>query len=307
LLRPSFFELYASERLTSTLRPALRFVLEVLSMRHPSLMALAARSDEIFAVSSTVLELSQLAKHSATIAESFYGLRRSPSFSIPHALDSSKQRLSAVQVAASVFASVIFPFVKLKLDEMFAAQSGGVLRDLFQSSGPGSLRFNQRSPRPGAATLSERRPRTLREFASLVRALAASLQANQRFVDWYPLCSALYEGIPLIFNILYMLGRTQYFSPGLALQGLVVRRLTGHEMQAQTTVGHDGLRPAHRKGPALTSALASGTDAILSCAKYAFITGIFAFRFLEYYYAAEVRRKLFTGSSAFCLHFCLAN
>jgi peroxin-12 len=308
VLRPSFFELYASERLTSTLRPALRFVLEVLSMRHPSLMTLAARSDELFAVSSTVLELSQLAKYSATMAESFYGLRRSPSFSVSQALDLSKQRLSAVQVTASVVLSVMFPLGKSKLDELFAAQSGGVLRDLFQPSGVGSLRNHRLSPRPGEANLSGRRPQTLREFARLLRALAARLQASQRFVDWYPLCSALYEGIPLIFNVLYMLGRTRYFSPSLALQGLVVRRLTGREMQAQTAVRHNGLGREHRKGPALTSALASGTDSILSCAKYAFIAGIFAFRFLEYYYAAEVRHELGTAfGNCFLLPLYLPN
>jgi peroxin-12 len=288
-LRPSYFEVFASERLTGTLRPALRFVLEVLSVRNPSLMALAGRSDDIFAMLSAVLETSQLVKHSATIAESFYGLRRSTSFSASKALSSGRRRLSTGQVAASVFLSVLVPYAKVKLDASFAAESGGALRELIRPAARGAIRVG-----PNAGSLSSRgtnrpagTPRTFREFASFIRELATRFYAAEHFIRWYPPCSALYEGVALMFNMLYMFGHTRYFSPSLALQGLVVRRLTAREIQGHVIRGRLGNSKGRERRPAL-AAISSGADAVLSAAKYAFVAGIFAFRFLEYYYAAEV-------------------
>jgi hypothetical protein len=142
-------------------------------------------------------------------------------------------------------------------------------------------------------------PRTLRECASLIRELAARFNVAEHFIRWYPSCSALYEGVALVFNMLYMFGHARYFSPSLALQGLVVRRLTAREIQGPVVRGRLGNSYVPESRPAL-AAISSGADAVLSAAKYAFVAGIFAFRFLEYYYAAEVSARVISRRSHSC-------
>jgi peroxin-12 len=279
--RPHFFELYAAERLTSALRPALRYTLEVLSVRNPSLLPYAARADDIFTAVSLVLEASQLSASSSTLSESFYGLRRAPAFTPAAALP-----LSRAQVVAALLSTVLLPHAKIKLDAAYSARTGGALAQLAPPHG----RLPWRSADAAAVVAGSRRrshrPRRLRTVADLaaaIRALAVRLHVEELFVRWYPWFNAAYEGAALLFNVLYLLGYTRYFSPTLLLHGLVVRRLTAREL-AESELGGAAARGAPRGG-----ALATAAGWALSGAKHLFVTSVFAFRFLEYYYAAESR------------------
>jgi peroxin-12 len=269
-LRPSFFELYAAERLTSALRPALRYALEVFSVRNPTLMPLAARSDDIFVVASLFLETTNLSTSASTLAESFYSLRRSrvatqePSKSRPTGL-------SLGQIFASVVLSVIVPHVKLKLDEAYSARSGGPLADLMRSSRASTAARSESPPRPaGSEQCKFRVPRSVRELAALLRAISSRLRVENNFLRWYPVANAVYEGVALLFNAAYLFGHTRYFNASFALQRLVVRRLTPREGAAASMV-----QPSTTAG------------AVLSVARHAAIATVFAYRFLEYYFAAE--------------------
>jgi hypothetical protein len=53
---------------------------------------------------------------------------------------------------------------------------------------------------------------------------------RRHLIKLYPLFHALYEGMQLAYQIAYLAGRTQYFSPWLHLLSLKVRRLALHDM-----------------------------------------------------------------------------
>lgn len=279
--RPHFFELYAAERLTSALRPALRYMLEVLSVRNPSLLPYAARADDLFTAVSLVLEASQLATSSSTLSESFYGLRRARAFSSP-----ASQHLSQRQVIASVLSTVLLPHAKLKLDAAFSARTGGALAQLVSSAGSMPWRHNGAAESSGTRGQAQgpsqrRRLRTIADLAAALRALALRMRLEELFVKYYPHFNAVYEGAALLCNVMYLFGYTRYFSPTLLLHGLVVRRLSAREL-AQAEIG-----AAAQLGQSSPVGTAAGY--LLSGAKHAFVASVFAFRFLEYYYAAESR------------------
>jgi peroxin-12 len=223
-----------------------------------------------------VLEASQLAASSATLAESFYGLLRAPSFAPVPA-----PRLPAAQVAATLLFTVVVPHAKLKLDAAYEARSGGALAPLMRGTGwrpPAAP-----TPAPAPASAPARRPHALAKLAAVIRALAARLRLEELLVEWYPTFHAVYEGLGLLFNVAYLFGRARYFGPALMLQRLVVRRLTARELAAGALSG--ALSPSSpSSGP-----LAAAAGLALSGAKRAFVASVFAFRFLEYYYAAESR------------------
>lgn len=269
--RPHFFELYASERLTSTLRPALRYALELLSVRHPSLLPYASCSDLIFTSLALILDATHLSVHSGTISESFYGLRRARSFS-PSAAPPLRQR----SIAAALALSVLLDHAKLKLDAAYTARSSG------SAAARRPLPAASASAESAGAVAAARRVRSLSDLAAVIRLLAARWRLRELFVKFYPAFNALYEGSGLLFNIAYLLAGTRYFSPSLMLQGLVIRRLTARELA-------DADRPAAARGAVRPGPLAAGVGVALAGAKHLFVTGVFAFRFLEYYIAAEQR------------------
>lgn len=281
--RPHFFELYAAERLTGALRPALRYTLEVLSVRNPSLLPYAARADDIFTTLSLVLEASQLAASSSTLSESFYGLRRARTFS-----SSASDRISRAQVLASVVSTVLLPHAKLKLDAAYSARTGGVLAQLVSSAGnvpwrPDGVRASAHPPHAASPPQPQRRRRlrTVADLAAAIRALVLRLRLEDLFVKWYPHFNAVYEGAALASNVMYLFGYTRFFSPTLLLHGLVVRRLSPREL-AEAEIG--AVTKRDTRGTVATAA-----GYALSGAKHAFVASVFAFRFLEYYYAAESR------------------
>lgn len=286
--RPSFFELYAAERLTSALRPALKYVLEVLSVRSPSLMPLLTHSDDIFSSICVVLETFQLVSSSATLAESFYGLRRDKDFALTPGTR-LHNRLSRSQIVLSVLFNVIIPHVKLRLDQTYTTMSGGTLASLMTPQVLQSLRGS--SHRPAAVSNRfEILPSTIATFLVRAHLALSNLPCGELFLRWYPIASTLYDGVILIFNTLYLFGHTRYFSPFLALQGLVVRRLSVGELLYQDEHSQFEVSTSSFMRRDLLGIVAAILRRMIIYSKHAFITSIFIFRFLEHYFAADVRQ-----------------
>lgn len=80
------------------------------------------------------------------------------------------------------------------------------------------------------------------------RARAVAIRA---FLAVYPWAYAAHEGARFAYQLLYLLGRTPYYSPELHLAGLQVVRLTGQEaVSASGRVGSEGgtaLRALHSR------------------------------------------------------------
>lgn len=314
--RPAFFEVYAAEHLSTALRPALRFVLEVLSVRYPRLVRLASLSDEIFTGLLLILETSQLRKDSALLSESFYSLRRSPVLSFQE-IDLSSSPLSSRQIFLSVFLSVVIPHLKARLDLWYSNATGGAAAELFASQldslspldEDDTIAIQNAPPstshdaRPDPLPLSEFLVLRLREMRRIFEAIKRFLKgpAFRRFaLKWYPRLSSVGEGINLMFNIMYLFGHTKHFTLSLAIQRLVLRRTsTGELLQGMSR--QTGFFPPGSTSTTISRILSVASERVLAMFKAGFFASIFAFRFLQYYYAAEVC----TSSSFSCGHACL--
>lgn len=242
-LRPSYFEMFAQERLLPTLKPALRFVLQVFAQRHPRLLPVALKSDEIFTFLHFLLELNSLRKNQASCAEAFYGLRRGHTFSAREASSAVEQGpLSRNEIVSSLVCLVFIPYVKQKLDNLYEEASGSALADMFFQ---------------GQNVQQHSMWKTV-------------------FVKVYPIFHALYELWFFLQQLLFLFGKTRYYSPLLRLQGILVRRLTAEELRAMpnnTTTS--------------SSKFISLVDRFIHLLKIAAIGGVFAFKFLEWLVAAE--------------------
>lgn len=305
--RPSFFEVYAASHLSSALRPALRYVLEILSVRQPALVSFAARSDDIFTALLLVFETSQLHKESALLAESFYSLRRATSVSLKEPT-ASRSSLSAQQIITSIVFSVVAPHVKTLLDNWYSNATGGAAAELFTEGLPPGMMISSSEgtnfDNESQSSLTEVRSRAshlprllvkvLTEMKQVLRALWRIMTGptNRRLaLKWYPRLSALLEGVDLLFNLLYLFGRTKYFSLSLAAQGLVLRRASTAELLRSASRSTSFFPPGERHVD-LARVVSAASERLLSVFKTSFFAGIFLFRFLQYYYAAEVRQSL---------------
>lgn len=315
--RPSFFEIYAAQHLNTALRPALRYLLDVLAIRHPRLRPVSNWFDECFTALLVFIDSAQLSQQSALLSESFYGLRRtsstkfspSPSLSI----------LSRSQLALAIFLDVICPYLNSKIEAYHSAITGGAAAALFQPS-PGlqpAISFsnpNLFSPSaPVGSSIAHRnshqtRPSSwasllLQFFSSPRRALSMaralvrytrSVQFRTLLVQRYSVAKALFDACNTLLNLLYLYGYSQYFCISLLLQRLVLRRdsqLDILQFTLRDKLSIDG-------GP---FSFGRTVQRVLTLLKTGLLASIFAFRFLQFYYAAEV------GISIFFIFVCMLN
>lgn len=269
-LRPTFFELYAAEQLSGALQPALRFTLEVLSVRHPALTRLAEHADEAFAAISLAFELTSLRRDSATLAEAFCSLRRAPTFKGA----ASRAPLRPRHVLTSIIWSVLLPYIRRKMEDRYMAE-----RARARSSAPQRPRLQRRvSFREDGNALS----RTTRAYNALYpRLLRAHDIACRLLVRLYPAFNAAADGAQLLGKLLYLLESSHYFTPALAAQGLVLRRLSAAEL-------HGLAGPSSGASRSVLQRIMGAGDTAVTAVKYAIFAALVAFRFLEYYHAAEV-------------------
>lgn len=301
--RPSFFEVYAASHLSSALRPAFRYVLEILSVRHTALVRFAARSDDIFTALLLVFETSQLRKESALLAESFYSLRRAQSVSLKQPA-TPRHSLPTQHIVTSIVFAVVAPHVKAALDNWYSNATGGAAAELFgEGLAPGVMIHDNEDTNVGGSqsmrtdihSRSSHLPRllvkVLADMKQLLRALWRIMTgptSRRLALKWYPRLSALLEGADLLFNLLYLFGRTKYFSLSLAVQGLVLRRASAAELLLSASRSTSFFPPGERHVDPVRI-VSAVSERLLTVFKASFFAGIFLFRFLQYYYAAEVR------------------
>lgn len=107
------------------------------------------------------------------------------------------------------------------------------------------------------------------------------------FKRFYPILSAIYEGIFFIYQLLYMYNHTVFFTPFLHLQGLAVKRVSAHDLMQQRQ--REATKKMLRSNEGLLkNILLSMSDAghlLLDFVKYLLPTTIFVFKFLEWWYS----------------------
>lgn len=194
---PTFFELIAADRLVTTLQDAISYGLSVYGQRSELCRRLLDHEDELFFLLRTMLERLSLRTHGASFAESVYGLRRVP-------VGSPGIRLSPSQKRLSLMLLTLQPFLK------------GTLMKFYNKIHSNSTR-STREP-----FLDSLRRLIIREKDV---ASAAGLVLERSF----PLVYTSLEALDMGYKLTYLLGMTQYFSPGLHAIGIRVSRVSPHD------------------------------------------------------------------------------
>lgn len=256
--------------------------LQVYAQRHPHLLRLLDSEDELFFLISVFLERQSLLNSSASFAESLYSLRRvphSPSAAVGDAAGTAKggqAALSPSQRRNSLILITLLPFLKAKVDALYVnarqqaqqAQHGGSSWAV-----PPAASAAATSPASAPAAPS---PRDLWRK----RAVAA-------FLKVYPWVNAAHEGSKFFYQLIYLVGKSPYFSPELHLLGLVVARVSGQDAAAaaqQRDARHTARLSRARGGPGgsllslLRVAWVRATTAVGEHTRSALILTVFAFK-----------------------------
>ena len=271
--KPSLFELLSEAQLAALLPPTLRYLLTVLTQRHPRhLLRVLNSFDELYALLFLAVERHYLLTRGGSFTEHFYGLKRERCLSrdVPRAGAAAPAaardaaRLSRADVWRNLAVLVAVPYLKRKLDEAFEIEAprAAVLG-----------RSHTTPPPPGAGI----RARLAFYYRLFLRRA-------------YPSVNALYYLGLLAFNLAYLFDGTAYHSPLLWLVGTRVRRMGAADYNAiearLAKTGRGGQRPGSLFSPRNLAARTLGGLSVL------LPTSIFALKFLEWWYASDFAKQL---------------
>eukprot|EP00929_Paragymnodinium_shiwhaense_P039572 TRINITY_DN20777_c0_g1_i10.p1 TRINITY_DN20777_c0_g1~~TRINITY_DN20777_c0_g1_i10.p1 ORF type:complete len:360 (-),score=77.86 TRINITY_DN20777_c0_g1_i10:524-1603(-) len=191
--RPTFFELTAQDQLPDVLRHAARFVVAAAAEQamSPRMLALLSRWEGLYDAAWLLFEFRSLRQNGACFSESFYGLQRQQylagrKLTPLESVERERQRRQAKTV--------------LTLRQQLLSLAFVVGLPLIRSRC--EQRFREAIAVPKAV-------RTLRE---------------RLWASGYPLLHALWQGSSALYKLLYLLGRSEVWSPGLHLAGLQLVR-----------------------------------------------------------------------------------
>ena len=294
---PTFFELFAQQRLTSTMQDALRFLHAALANRFVSLAGTLPYNTEIFFTAWAFVERAFLTNFDSTFAENFFGMKRvrrvptqpvavpgpvptPPSSALAEGLGTQQQQATA-PTAATTPAAAAAPSGNGESATNGAANSTAATEE--------ALRFQPLQSRDRwlgvlfavlVPYINQRMADSYRQLrdtsADAVAARNAALRSHPslRAYHWllryvYPTYNFTFELLTLVFWLLYVFERTPHYSFDLLLQGVVIRRATHKDMMLQQRTG-------------------SGRN-ILLYARIALTTLVIGFRFLEWWNRSDNR------------------
>eukprot|EP00903_Cladosiphon_okamuranus_P013504 g12577.t1 len=264
---PSFFEMFMTQQVEQSLKPAARHAHSALAVRWPSLHRITPWFDEAFLAFSLLVEARFLSNHNSLLAESFYGLRRcrygpklgppgppppsaSPevpedahvSFDLNGAGYGPGQGLRARDRRKALLMAAFLPYLLAKLDagherSSVARAHDGRPQPVAREGVPVTARSHADSGGRGdglagtdACRFSQRGwSNSARRARTEARRRLSELRSV--FFQVYPLLRASYEGSCLVYQWLYLFRRSAFFSPTLRLTGMVVRRATIEDWQ----------------------------------------------------------------------------
>ncbi|KAF8065928.1 PEX12 [Scenedesmus sp. PABB004] len=265
--RPTYFEVYAADKLLPSLKAAVIYSLSVLGQSRGWVLRALSYEDEVFAAVALALERASLLGLHATFAESLYGLRRAPLLpppppappgGAPAAAGAAQLpaagELSRRQLYQALACQVLLPYLKAKLDRWHAAHAHrGVLglavaraaaaaaaqqqqqQQVRASAGAAPSATPSAAPRVAPAAARRERPRlharAPQEAGALSRAAAALRRHGAAaLVAAYPYVHAGLEGLKFAHQLAYLLDVYDVHSPVLRLLGQRLVRLSGHEL-----------------------------------------------------------------------------
>lgn len=272
--KPSLFELLSEAQLSSLLPPTLRYLLTVLTQRHPRYLLRVLNSfDELYALLFLAVERHYLVTRGGSFTEHFYGLKRERCLGreIPRAGAAAPEaardaaRLRTADVWRNLAVLVGVPYLKRKLDEAFEIEA------------------------PRAAVLG-RSHTTLRSGAGARERLRFYYRWFLRRA--YPSVNALYHLSILAFNLAYLFDRSKYHSPLMWLVRTRVRRMGAADYNAIEVLEKAGAGPGGGQRPGSVFSPRSLNARVLGALSVLLPTSIFALKFLEWWYASDFAKQL---------------
>ncbi|KIZ01135.1 Peroxisome assembly protein 12 [Monoraphidium neglectum] len=225
--KPTFFEVYAADKLVPSLRAAVIYSLSVFGQRRAWVQRLLEREDEVVALVVLLLDRHSLRALEGTFAESLYGLKRERWRPRPGAAAAAAPQQQPAGAAAgcgggaplgrggaslALLCSVLLPYLQSKAERLYTrhAARAGVL-------GLALRRASPRLPpvRGGAAP------------GPLAAAWDAALAL---YVRAYPFLHAAIEASKFSYQLAYLLDASDYNSPMMRLLGQRLVRMSAPDM-----------------------------------------------------------------------------
>eukprot|EP00472_Partenskyella_glossopodia_P005413 CAMPEP_0197520846 /NCGR_PEP_ID=MMETSP1318-20131121/6179_1 /TAXON_ID=552666 /ORGANISM="Partenskyella glossopodia, Strain RCC365" /LENGTH=373 /DNA_ID=CAMNT_0043072595 /DNA_START=392 /DNA_END=1510 /DNA_ORIENTATION=+ len=287
MLRPSFFEVAAADQLIQGLKPALHHILRSIADHAPSFSVLEARSDEVFYLLTFLLDRRYLQTQNASFAENFYCLKR-----VKLNSDGSTSPLQSEDRFFAILCLAGVPYLRCKLETFYLETKEESITS----------------------------PQTLRD-GSLLSAF------KKLYLKVYPYAASLYEGLEYIHAVRYVMGNTWHFSPLTPLLSQRVQRLSLEDMMAKRGGGSRSRIPStpntlHPPSPLdrawdeepggggaaggggrgsrsarlnilrrILAFLSRIGGAVADNARWAVYIGVFAIRFLQWWYSPENQQR----------------
>ncbi|XP_067864079.1 peroxisome assembly protein 12 isoform X1 [Heptranchias perlo] len=261
--RPSIFEVVAQDTLMSAVRPAAQHACKVLAESNPARYGFLWRwFDEIYALLDLLLQRHYLSRTSASFSENFYSLKRIPLDGGSGLWRLASHGLPRTQHWRSLLVIIAVPYVKVKLDRLFA---------------------RLREEDDYAIHLPE---------SSWKRLYKAFLAA-------YPFVNMGWEGWFLIYRLLYIFGRTQSHSPLLRAAGVRLGNLTPADLQGIEQSSSSVSVPSSSESVVgkLTSFLGKAVGGVAMSLSTGVSVGVFFLQFLEWWYSSENQETIKSLSS----------
>lgn len=265
---PTFFELYAAERLVVTLQDAMSYALSVYGQRSAFCRRLLERQDEFFFLVRILLENATLRSSQASFSEAIYGMRRVPhtrskthTSLAPPMLSLSQQRLSLMLLTLS-------PFLKAKMMSMYKeiVNTGGYEADM-----------------------------SMQEVARLFRDGEYRRAASALLRRTFPFAYTVAEGVDLGYKLMYLVHVTPYYSPMLHVLGLRVARISAQDAAA-LRVAKDVKRRRQLAASSTTRQWILKSRYFLNDNATSFIIVlVFTFKIVEWWYTSAEERMLATA------------
>lgn len=287
--KPSLFELLSQSQLNSLLPPTLRYLLALLTHRHPRhLLRLLNAFDEVYALLSLVVEKYYLETFGGGFTENFYGLKREKVLRVRGgevrraglAVPGDMRERVGIQhsrkdVWRNLAVMVGVPYLKRKLDEAYDVHIAPA--NSLIVAGGGGPQYVDRDALPRNPT---RRQRWMWCYKWFLRRV-------------YPGVNAAYYFSMLAFSLGYLFDGTKYSTPFLWLVGTRMRRLGEVDYRAFALAAEKGI-PGIDNGLGWRSLFDRRIlyARLLSSLKILLPTSIFALKFLEWWHASDFSKQL---------------
>ena len=254
---------------------------QVFAQRRLSLHRCLAYEDELFALLSLILERGALARHSASFADTLYGLRRAPL--PPSGGPPSRRPLTRGEQRRTLAFLVIAPYARAKLDALYTRST---------RPGPGGGRV----PLARAAPVGEAPPTRVRRVMDA---------ATSSLVRAYPTIIGVVEGLRFVYQTAYLLDggvgsargggsgagsssppppTPRFFGPSYALLRQAVVRVSGPELADADARTWAARRATLKTRGPLGRATARAAWAASDHGRSALILAVFGFKALEWWY-----------------------